>query len=53
MANKQYISQAPGWNVISTYFTQTDIQHMLQVSQEGIDLSNSSGASGIRGRRIK
>lgn len=39
---KQYITQAPGWNVISAYFTQTDIQHMLQVSQGGIDLSNCS-----------
>ena len=33
MAKKQYITNAPGWNVISAYFTQTDIQHMLQVSQ--------------------
>jgi hypothetical protein len=42
MANKQYITNAPDWNVIKTYFTQTDIQHMLQVSQGSIDLSSCS-----------
>ena len=39
---KQYITNAPDWSVIKTYFTQTDIQHMLQVSQGSIDLSNCS-----------
>jgi hypothetical protein len=37
---KQYITNAPDWSVIKAYFTQTDIQHMLQVSQGSIDLSN-------------
>jgi hypothetical protein len=40
MADKQFITDAPGWNVISAYFTPTDVQHMLQVTQGGIDLSN-------------
>src|ERR1700694_4447333 len=39
---KQYITNAPDWSVIKTYFTQTDIQHMLQVSQGSIDLSSCS-----------
>ena len=37
---KQYITNAPDWNVIKTYFTSTDVQHMLQVTQGGIDLSD-------------
>jgi hypothetical protein len=40
IVKKQYITKAPGWHVISGYFTQTDIQHMLRVSQGTIDLSN-------------
>jgi hypothetical protein len=38
----KYITNAPGWDVIKTYFTQTDVQHMLEVTQGGIDLSNCS-----------
>lgn len=41
-ATKQFITNAPGWNVISTYFTSTDVQHMLQESQGSIDLSSCS-----------
>jgi len=37
---KQFITNAPDWNVIKTYFTSTDVQHMLQESQGAIDLSN-------------
>lgn len=40
MLRKQYIIKAPGWHVIRGYFTETDIQHMLQVSQGTIDLSS-------------
>jgi hypothetical protein len=40
MATKQFITNAPDWSVIKTYFNQTDIQHMLQQSQGSIDLSN-------------
>jgi hypothetical protein len=40
MVRKQYITKAPGWHVISDYFTQSDIQHMFAVSQGAIDLSN-------------
>ena len=36
----QYITNAPDWNVIKTYFTTTDIQHMLNESQGSIDLSS-------------
>lgn len=40
MTSKIYITNAPDWNVIKTYFTITDIQHMLQVSNGTLDLSN-------------
>ena len=40
MTNKTYITNAPDWNVIKTYFTTTDIQHMLQVTNGAIDLSD-------------
>lgn len=39
---KSYIIDAPGWNVIGAYFTPTDRQHMLQVSNGAIDLGSCS-----------
>lgn len=40
MTEGQYITNAPDWSVIKAYFTQTDIEHMLQETQGDLDLSD-------------
>lgn len=40
MPKSKFITDAPSWEVIKTYFTQTDVQHMLEQTQGQIDLSN-------------
>lgn len=38
----KYITDAPDWNVIKTYFTQTDIQHMLAETNGALNLGDCS-----------
>lgn len=35
-----YITNAPDWEVIRSYFTQTDVEHMLEVTSGRLDLSS-------------